>query len=51
MTKRNYYKLERTKEGIKVHQIIDGWLFTTIVPSTMPIIIKETIDNKGNDNK
>jgi len=42
MDKKNYYKLERTKEGTKVHQIIDGWLFVTTVPSTIPIIIKES---------
>jgi len=41
MNKKNYYKLERTKKGIKAHQIIDGWHFITNVPSTMPIIIKK----------
>ncbi len=35
------YKIEGTKGGNKVHQIIDGWHFTTILPSSIPIIIKE----------
>ena len=32
-------KVESTKKGIEVHQIIDKWLFTTVVPSSIPIII------------
>ena len=42
----NLYKIERTKEGTKVHQIIDGWNFETIVPSSVPIIIKEKINEE-----
>ena len=42
MNKKDYYKLESTKGGTKVCQIIDGWIFETIVPNTIPIIIKES---------
>ena len=35
------YKIERTKEGTKVCQIIDGWYSETIVPNSQPIIVIE----------
>ena len=47
MNKKNCYKIETTNKGIEVYQIIDGWLFTTVVPSTIPIIIRE---EKRSDN-
>jgi len=33
------YKIECTDKGLEVHQVIDGWVFTTIVPPNIPIIV------------
>lgn len=47
MSKKNYYKISTIDVGKKVTQIIDGWVFETIIPEGAAIIkIKEESKNE-----